>query len=120
MADFPTLPSGAALDSSKFEVSYLDTAMRQEIEGGYTFTRPRTTRALRRLFRCGYTDITDADRQAIETHMEGVRGGSLIFNWVSPQNLLVYQVRYKSLPTFTYTGIGALQKWNCSFELEQA
>ena len=61
MSDFPTLPSGSKLDSSKFEVTYGDTTMRQEIEGGYTFTRPRTTRRRRKMFRCGYTDITEAD-----------------------------------------------------------
>jgi hypothetical protein len=115
---FPTLPSGELLDSSQFTIEMVDNTIRQEVEGGYTYTRPRTTRRNRKVWKCQYTFLPEADRAVLETFWQSAAGNSLIFTWVSPQNLVTYSVRFKGPMTFRYVGKGALQRWDCSFDLE--
>lgn len=118
--NFPTLPSASLPDSSQFSVSLEDPAMRVEMEGGYSVTRARFTRAPRKTWTISYQMLTDADRAVLDTFWSTVRGGSAIFNWTSPQNATSYKVRFKGVMKFTYVGIKNQQRWNCSFELEQA
>jgi hypothetical protein len=123
MADpvFPTLPSGKAPDSSKYEVSKVDPAMRSEAEGGYTISRARFTRKPRRKFKIAYTFIDNADKQLIDDFYDMVCGGSVIFKWTDPQSSQDYSVRFIGQGlTFSYVGIGGNDAWDCSFELQQA
>lgn len=117
---FPVLPSGAILDSSKYEVSRSDPAMRAEMDGGYVVTRARYTRVPRRLFKVGYTYLTNPDKLVLDTFYDTVRGGSLIFDWTDPSSAIVYSVRLKSPFSFKHVGAGTTRRWDCSFELEQA
>jgi hypothetical protein len=117
---FPTLSSGSKPDSSTFGLSFEDQAMRTETEGGYVFTRARHTRAPRKTWAFGYKQLTNADRVQIESFITLVRGGSVIFTWQNPQDLVTYNVRFKDLPKFGYEGVGNTQRWNCSMTLEQA
>lgn len=117
---FPALPSGAIADSSKFGITLEDNTLRQEIEGGYVVTRARTTRKSRRVFSVGYTCIAEQDRAALEAFWQTVSGNAVIFLWTSPQDELVYSVRFKGKLKFSYVGAGLTQRWDCSFELEQA
>lgn len=119
MSAFPTLPSGRVIDGKKYSYQLLDTTIRQETEGSYTITRPRSTRALRKLFSCAYTQISDADKGVIEAFVQSMLGGAMIFDWYNPQEKVIYQVRFKSLPKWEYAGFGSNAMWNCAFELEQ-
>lgn len=117
---FPALPSGKTQDSSKYEVSKKDPAMRAEMEGGYVVSRARTTRRPTRLFKTGFTSITGADKQVLDDFYDLVAGGSVIFDWTDPSSGLVYAVRFTGSFGFKYAGRGATSLWDCSFELEQA
>lgn len=118
MAAFPTLTAGP--DSSKFTQSRVDNSMRKELEGGYVATRPRNTRAPLSKWKVTYTNISNADKALLDAHWDTQKGGSLIFAWTNPQSGTVYQVRYTQPLDWSYQGMGATQRWDCSFELEQA
>jgi hypothetical protein len=117
---YPTLPSEALPDSAKFSIELEDNTVSHEMEGAYTVTRPRSTRRKRKTFSITYTFISEADRAAIETHYQAVAGGAEIFEWISPEDDLMYLVRFKGPLTFTYRGRGDHKRWDCSFELQQA
>jgi hypothetical protein len=116
---YVTLPSGAQIDSSKFSVELLDNTMRQDVEGGYTYTRARTTRRLRRVFKCTYSFLPNADKTALEGFWNTVKGNAISFDWTSPQNNVLYTVRFKGNLEFRFVGRGSAQFWDCSFELEE-
>lgn len=115
---FPTLPSGEKLDSSQFSIELMDNTIRQDVEGGYTYTRPRTTRRNRKAWKCQYTFLPEADRAVLEAFWQTAAGNALIFTWESPQDGLIYNVRFKGPMTFRYVGRNTLQRWDCSFDLE--
>lgn len=116
---YPSLPSGALPDSSQFSEKYEDPTMRTETEGGYVFTRKRHTRAPRISWTISYKELTNADKTAIKALWTAATG-SVLIDWTNPQDQILYVVRMKSPPDFQYVGIGATQKWNCTFGLEQA
>lgn len=118
--NFPTLSASAIPDSSAFQVSYEDPAMRLDMEGGYVISRARHTRTPRRTWKVTYKMLSNADRALLETLWDTVRGGSATFNWTNPQNSTSYEVRFKEQLSFNYTGRGTNQRWDCSFTLEQA
>lgn len=117
---FPTLPSGYKPDSQEFVESVENPALRTELEGGYVASRPKHTRTPRKSWDIKYRGLTNADKSAIETHWNSVRGGSLIFDWVNPQSGVTWSVRYNDAPKWEYVGMGNTQLWDCSFKLEQA
>lgn len=117
---FPILPSGAILDSTKYEVSKIDPSMSAQMDGGYSVTRARNTRKPRLVFRVGYTDLSNEDKLTLDYFYDAVRGGSLIFDWIDPPSGNTYSVRLKTAITFKYAGYGLTRHWDCSFELEQA
>ncbi len=123
MAAFPTLSSifGFKPDSKDFVESLENTALRTELEGGYIATRPKHTRAPRRMFKIVYRYLDNTDKGLLETHWNTQRGGSLAFDWVHPQTGTTFTVRYKSDKLeFRYVGKNTTNRWDCSFELEQA
>lgn len=118
MAAFPTLSYGKP-DSRKFSESREDPALRSQIEGGYTASRPKHTRTPRRNFKVGYTSLSNEDKLLLDAHWDTQRGGSLGFTWVHPITNVSYFVRYKSDFDWSYVGYGDNLQWDCSFELEQ-
>jgi hypothetical protein len=118
MAAFPTLAVGKP-DSRQYAESQENTALRTELEGGYTATRPKHTRTPRRYWKVAYQYMNNADKALLDAHWNTQRGGSLAFDWVNPQNGTTYTVRYKSTIEWVYKGAGPTQRWDCSFELEQ-
>lgn len=119
MPTFPTLPSGAILDSRKHSAEHEDPALKQEMEGGYTASRARHTRAPRATWSCGYTYITTADRDALLDFYRQMRGGSTHFDWTNPQDSQVYVVRFEGKLKETYVGQGTNQRWDIAFQLVQ-
>lgn len=118
---FPILPSGALLDSERFEMELEDPSMKSEMEGGYVISRARHTRAPRRNWKCAYTDISREDKLTIENFWIQVRGSSVIFNWPNPEDGQTYPVRFgDDKIRFEYVGIGPRRRWNVRFSLDQA
>jgi hypothetical protein len=117
---FPTLPSGTKLTSEGFSIEREDPSMQTELEGGYVFSRRKHTRTPRSSYNCMVRELTEADRLAMDSFWDTVGGGSVIFDWTHPTTLAVVAVRFKGPITYTYTGWGPLQRWDCSFVLQQA
>lgn len=115
---FPALPSGRNMDSQKYAFSRADAGMRAEIEGGYVITRARFTRRPPLIFKIGFTNITEADKDALDTFTGDV-GTFRSFNWTNIANGIEYRVRLKGMPEFVQRGIGLTKLWDCSMELEQ-
>lgn len=115
---FPTLANKP--DSSKHSETVIDPTVRTEMEGGYVVTRARFTRAPRKEWTIGYTYISDAEKQSIETFVASVRVGSAIFNWTNPADNVTYLVRFKEPPNYSYRGQGTYKRWDVSMKLEQA
>ena len=116
---FPALPSGKNMDSSKFSFSRADPGMRSEMEGGYAVTRSRFTRTPVKTFKVGFTNITEADKEAIDAHWVAARGTSRAFTWTNVSDGITYNVRFKGTVEFTYRGAKTTHFWDCGMELEQ-
>lgn len=112
MADFPTVNLAGLEDSKHFKQEQADPAMRQEVDGGYTITRPRYTRIPRKTWTTGFTDLTDAQKAEFDTFWETQRGGSNSFTYLNPADAVTYTVRFKGVPKVIYTGMGPLRRWD--------
>lgn len=116
---FPTLTMKE--DSRFFTIEHEDPSMQTKLEGGYVVSRARHTRTPRKTFTSGLSRVTNADRTLLVTFWETtVKGGSVIWDWTCPQDLVVYSVRFKGPLKWTYTGNGPNQLWEVQFTLEQA
>lgn len=120
MADpiFPTLSRGQ--DSKAMSVELEDKAMKTEMDGGYVVSRAKHTRKPRRKFTSGFSQLTDADKTALEDFWDLVGGGSVIFDWLNPSNNTVYKVRFAAPISFKYSGMGGTNRWDVTFSLDQA
>lgn len=83
MAFFPTLSKH--FDASSFEEEFENPNYGgSDMEGGYSYSRPRFTRKPRRMFGLMFKDITQTDKTALETFWNTHMGGSLAFTFVHP------------------------------------
>lgn len=100
MSIFPTFSS--LPDQATWEEQRVDSTLRTQTDGGYVLTRPRHTRPPLRMFRFGYTYLSNADKLAFEAFLETVQIGGDAFTWQHPFNGNTYQVRFNSAPVFKY------------------
>jgi hypothetical protein len=108
-------------DSKNFSVELEDPSTQSKMDGGYVVSRATFTRAPRRTWNSGYTSISNADKTILENFYISVMGGATIFDWTSPQDKTVYQVRFISGSLkFRYTGVGTAQLWDCTYQVQQA
>lgn len=108
-------------DSSQYSESAEDVAIREKMEGGYVYSRPKFTRPARKTFRTGFSDLTNADKLVLEAFWLTVKGGSDIFTWLNPVSGVTYNVRFTKPLTYEYFGRNAVHRWNVkNIELEQA
>lgn len=114
---FPTLSKEQ--DERYFSVSHEDPSLKSDIEGGYVVTRSRFTRTPRRTFSTGFTDISEADKTALEAYWDSKKGGSGIVSWTHPVTDVVIQTRFVSELDFKYTGIGGFHRWTVQFKLQE-
>lgn len=120
MADFPPVTMTAKEDSKYRVDTQADPAMRHEVDGGYVVTRPRYTRAPRKTFKTGFTDVSQSDKAAFETFFASKKGGSDSFTWTDPVTNTTYTVRFFGQPEYTYTGRGNYYRWDITnITLEQ-
>ncbi|MFM0095681.1 hypothetical protein PQQ87_08710 [Paraburkholderia nemoris] len=108
-------------DSKNFGIEYEDPSMQTKMDGGYVVSRAKFTRTPRRTWTSGYTSISNSDKQILSNFYQSVMGGSVIFDWTSPQDGQIYQVRFISGSLkFRYTGIGTSQLWDVTYQVQEA
>lgn len=118
---FPILTMSQGQDSAQYSVETEDPSTKSPLEGGYVSSRAKHTRTPRKTFTSGFTMLKNADRAILDTfYGTTVKGGSVIFDWTDPASTVVYQVRFTDKLKYKYTGIGASQRWDVAFTLEQA
>lgn len=113
------MPSGMKMDASKFSEEAADPGMRAETDGGWVISRARYTRRPRRTWTGAYTDITGVDKVVLDGFWDTTMGTSRGFQWTNPTDGIARDVRFKSAPAFTYTGVGPRRLWSCSLVLEE-
>lgn len=105
-------------DSAKYKETHrADPAIPFNSEGGWTVTRPRTTRRPRRVFMLGFTDLSAAKKTSLESLWENAKGGSeIITGFVRPGTATAVNVRFKigAMPEFIYRGHGGNHRWDVS------
>lgn len=91
--NFPTLSMLPDGDSLQIEAD--NPAIEpQDTDGGYLITRPQYTRTPPRTFSFMYSDLGQADRDALDNFWNQVKGSSVAFNWTDPTSGTVYNVRF--------------------------
>jgi hypothetical protein len=112
IADFPPLCCTAKPDTAKYSITGQDPAVRAEMDGGYVVTRARYTRRPRREISLGFTNISESDRQCLLAFFEEMRGGSDMFTFREWGTTDMITVRFKSVPTASYKGVGQYKRWD--------
>lgn len=106
------------LDSEKYSEAHLeDPSIDSQTEGGWRVSRPRYTRRPPRIFKLGFTDISDAEKNIIQGLFNDARGASeIISGWTNPISNEVLNVRFKrqSVPQYRYRGHGNNHRWDVS------
>ena len=120
MADFPTATLAGLEDSKHFTEKQADPAMKQEVDGGYTITRPRYTRTPRKTWTTGFTDLTTTQKDSFVSFWNTYKGGSNSFTYLNPADAQTYTVRFMGQPNIKYTGMASLRRWDITgITLEQ-
>jgi len=103
------------------------------MENGIETTRARTTRR-RRTFSMAVDLLTASDKDALDTFMTDMKGGSafgalpfLVTDPRNAENPQTYLVRFASLPKFVDAnwvgaddqGNAAQYRWNCTFQVRE-
>jgi hypothetical protein len=109
MAVFPTF--GNKEDSSKFGFDTEDVGIRSEMEGGYVLTRPRHTRAPRRTWSTGFTDLSNVNFNTFVAFWNE-HGTFKAFTYTVRTSNEVVNVRLASKPQFNYSGHGSNFRWD--------
>jgi len=117
---FPTLST--LPDEKHFREGKIDNVMRSKAESGVVASRPRTTRRPRHVFSTGYTNISSADKKALQDFWDEVYGRADSFLWAHPATGESFVVRFNmdSL-AFTYAGFrDGEHRWDIAgIELEE-
>lgn len=108
MAD---LPLQFRQDSRYFTEKHEDITIRGDLEGGFAYTRRRTTRDPRRVLTTGYTEISDVDKQTIEAFFLE-HGTFAEFNYLHPiqNNTIIVRLKSNSV-NYQYVGSGGNHLW---------
>lgn len=111
-------------DSAKFQESHkVDPAIPFNSEGGWLISRARFTRRPPVVYTLGFTDLSEAEKDVIQTLYNDARGSSeIITGWVHPTSGQTLSVRFKqgSVPQYTYRGMRNNHRWDISgFMIEE-
>lgn len=112
MSDFPPIGMVDKEDSSQYDFEIEDNTISSRSEAGYEFTRKRSTRRLRRIFKTGFTSISQSDLDLLIGFYDSVGGGANIFTWTDPTNNQEYHVRFKAKFKAKYVGAGDTRLYN--------
>ena len=115
---FPELSIPPLINSWEEKRAY-DPTLRTEVDGGYTLTRPRTSRTpIPKTWHIKLNGLDDTDKLALETFEDTVQVGAAAFNYTNPKDLATYSVRFKSQIVFKFSGSDD-QYWTAEFDIEQ-
>lgn len=98
-------------DSAQFSESSLDDTIKGETDGGYTLTRRRSTRAPRKIFKTGFTDLSDEEKLSLESFY-ATHTTHQIFEWTHPVTLVQYSVRFEAPIVPNYHGALGYHRWD--------
>lgn len=98
-------------DSQYFQIELEDKAVKGEVEGGYVHIRPRHTRRPRRTFKTGFTELTQAQWEALVAFYDEV-GTYTKFDYVNPTDNQSFEVRFNKPFSGKYKGMGPTRLWN--------
>lgn len=104
-------PSQSKQDAKYFATSQEDVAIIGSMEGGYDTARPRTTRKPRKMWVTGFTEITNAQKIALDAFYDTVGKYGLV-TWTHPVSGVVYTVRITEWPEAKYAGHGPYVAWD--------
>lgn len=116
MTDYPTLAENPDVQGFK-EGPAVDPTIRSETEAGYRITRKRFTRVPKK-WDFKYTQMSNADKEALATFEESVGYGSGIFNWTHPVSSTQYIVRFAELVKYDLSESDN-NEWDVSVSLEE-
>lgn len=117
MADFP--PAGFEREDAKYyKTAQEDGTIRSSSEGGYEMTRRRFTRNPRKTYTTGFTEITDAQLQTLESIWDANMGHT-IFQWTHPIRGTVHDCRFTKPFEVSYSGKGSHRVYNVKIELKE-
>lgn len=109
-AVFP--PAGIKEDSSQFTKSFKDNTVEVKTDGGYSYTRPRSARRPRRIFKTGFTNLNPTQEAQVSEFFATV-GKHTIFTYLVPTTGEAVSVRFTSdLPESKYVGAGGTHRYN--------
>lgn len=124
---FPNYPTLASpVESTRFGESAANPSISKEVEGGYTISRPRSTRKPSRSFKVHYPNMSNADKEALFAFWDQVFGGSNAFYWINPTSGVTHLVRFKNKRLDAdYRHYSVLtdstddHRWTVGFEIEE-
>lgn len=95
-----------------------DNTLRDQMENGATFTRPRFSR-MRRTWAVNYKLLKASDRAALRAFRDTV-GGSVNFNFTLPGDTTAVNVRFSKLPVITDDKFaGGEKRFATTFEITE-
>ena len=107
MAAFPL---ATKQDSAKFGFEQEDVGIRSEMDGGYVLTRPRHTRAPRRTWTTGFSNLSNVEKEIFEVFVNE-HGTFKGFDYTVPVTGSLVNVRLKTIPKYEYLGFGSNARW---------
>lgn len=115
MLNFPVLSDAPDVDAWE-ESRAFDPTIRTKSEGGYTKTRPRTTR-IPMQWKLQFKYLSAADKAALQSFESSVKVGADAFNWTNPVDGQVKVVRFKE--PVKYVPVGCKLYWRAEMALEE-
>lgn len=118
MSDYLIMPNFGANsvmtkeDSSKFSESSESNAVSSKTEGGYTITRARFRQARRRLFFTGFTNLTDDQKDQLQSFESSMGGTIQPFLYRHPLTNELILVQFVNELRFEYVGMKDNRRWN--------
>lgn len=116
---FPDKFQGVGLDPAGMVIKFDNPVMRHKVDGGYSFTRPRYTKAAPASINCRYVRLTQNDVQVISEFWNATKGGSKAFMFTEPSTGGLLKVRFlNEALEFRYSGHGAERTWDVDLSFE--
>jgi hypothetical protein len=117
MSTWPTI----AQANFEYPEEWDDPAIRSEMEGGYTITRPRYTR-IRRKWNLQWNAMSGTDYGLLTAFWAATRGGSLSFSWTCVTDGTTKTVRFAAPLKDTllvWSATAAKRKYQVAVSLEE-
>lgn len=115
MLTFPTLSDTPDVDAWEEQRAF-DPAIRARSEGGYTKTRPRTTR-IPMQWKLQYAFLSPADKALLQGFENNVRVGADAFYWTNPATGAAATVRFRE--PVRYSPVRSNRLWKAVMFLEE-